>query len=105
VAIILTAVIGLGKSLRSMSETELVQYRRSIGVLFQSGALFNSMTVADNVALPLREHTSLPEETIEIVAGRGFEPPPIPGEIWGNGRLLAPHITGTDGMFVALLEG
>jgi len=49
--------------------------------------------------------TVTPEETIEIVAGRGFEPPPIPGEIWGNGRLLAPHITGTDGMFVALLEG
>ena len=40
---------------------------RSIGVLFQSGALFNSMSVADNVALPLREHTDLPEETIEIM--------------------------------------
>src|SRR5206468_8651026 len=38
-----------------------------IGVLFQSGALYNSMTVADNVALPLREHTDLPEETIEIM--------------------------------------
>ena len=38
-----------------------------IGVLFQSGALFNSMTVADNVALPLREHTDLAEETIEIM--------------------------------------
>ena len=36
-------------------------------MLFQSGALFNSMSVADNVALPLREHTDLPEETIEIM--------------------------------------
>ena len=60
-------VIGLGKSVCSMSDDELAEYRRSIGVLFQSGALFNSMTVADNVALPLREHTDLPEETIEIM--------------------------------------
>jgi len=60
-------VIGLGKSLRSMTVTELDDYRKSIGVLFQSGALFNSMTVADNVALPLREHTDLPEETIQIM--------------------------------------
>jgi phospholipid/cholesterol/gamma-HCH transport system ATP-binding protein len=60
-------VIGLGKSLRSMSATEIDSYRKSIGVLFQSGALFNSMTVAENVALPLREHTDLPEETIQIM--------------------------------------
>ena len=60
-------IIGLGKSLCCMTEPELVQYRKSIGVLFQSGALFNSMTVAENVALPLREHTDLPDETIEII--------------------------------------
>jgi phospholipid/cholesterol/gamma-HCH transport system ATP-binding protein len=60
-------IIGLGKSLTSMTARELTDYRKSIGVLFQSGALFNSMTVADNVALPLREHTDLPEETIEIM--------------------------------------
>src|SRR5438094_5455128 len=52
-------VIGLGKSLSGMSATELDEYRKTIGVLFQSSALFNSMTVADNVALPLREHTDL----------------------------------------------
>jgi phospholipid/cholesterol/gamma-HCH transport system ATP-binding protein len=55
------------KSLRAMSAKELDDYRKSIGVLFQSGALFNSMSVAENVALPLREHTDLPEETIEIM--------------------------------------
>src|SRR3954471_11020435 len=60
-------VIGFGKSLMNMSETELDTYRKSIGVLFQSGALFNSMSVADNVALPLREHTDLSEDTIEIM--------------------------------------
>ena len=60
-------IIALGKCLRTMTADELSNYRKSVGVLFQSGALFNSMTVADNVALPLREHTDLPEETIEIM--------------------------------------
>src|SRR4051794_29066475 len=54
-----------GKNLASMTPEELHDYRKSLGVLFQSGALFNSMSVADNVALPLREHTDLPEDTIE----------------------------------------
>ena len=56
-----------GKNLAKMSPNELHDYRKSLGVLFQSGALFNSMSVADNVALPLREHTDLPEDTIEII--------------------------------------
>ena len=55
------------KNLRSLTPSELDDYRRSIGVLFQSGALFNSMTVFENVALPLREHTDLEEQTIEIM--------------------------------------
>ena len=57
----------LGKRIGAMNDDELDDYRKKIGVLFQSGALFNSMSVADNVALPLREHTDLPEETIEIM--------------------------------------
>lgn len=60
-------IVHSGKSLRQMNGGELDEYRKSIGVLFQSGALFNSMSVAENVALPLREHTDLPEETIEIM--------------------------------------
>jgi phospholipid/cholesterol/gamma-HCH transport system ATP-binding protein len=60
-------IITNGKDLCAMTEAELTDYRKSIGVLFQSGALFNSMTVGQNVALPLREHTDLPEETIEIM--------------------------------------
>lgn len=59
-------VIAFGKSLCNMSPAELDDYRKSVGVLFQSAALFNSMTIADNVALPLREHTDLPEENIDI---------------------------------------
>jgi phospholipid/cholesterol/gamma-HCH transport system ATP-binding protein len=50
-----------------MSPDEVDAYRKTIGVLFQSGALFNSMTVGENVALPLREHTDLPDETIAIM--------------------------------------
>ncbi len=57
----------MGKSLCKLNPTELDDYRKSIGVLFQSGALYNSMSIAENVALPLREHTDLPEETIEIL--------------------------------------
>ena len=57
----------LGKSLSKMTPRELTDYRKSIGVLFQSGALFNSLTVAENVALPLSEHTDLPQETIDIM--------------------------------------
>ncbi|HQY88878.1 MAG TPA: ABC transporter ATP-binding protein [Tepidisphaeraceae bacterium] len=61
-------VICFGKSLNEMTDEELIEYRkRGIGVLFQSGALFNSMNVHDNVALPLREHTDLEESTIDVV--------------------------------------
>lgn len=57
----------MGKCLCKLSQEELDEYRKSIGVLFQSGALYNSMSIGENVALPLREHTDLPEETIEIL--------------------------------------
>src|SRR3954470_3085271 len=60
-------IISIGKSIKNMTDDELADYRKSIGVLFQSGALYNSMSVADNVALPLREHTDLAEETIAIM--------------------------------------
>jgi phospholipid/cholesterol/gamma-HCH transport system ATP-binding protein len=60
-------IIALGKSLRGMNDDELDDYRIKVGVLFQSGALFNSMSVFDNVALPLREHTDLEEDTIGII--------------------------------------
>jgi phospholipid/cholesterol/gamma-HCH transport system ATP-binding protein len=56
-----------GKNVCGMTDAELTEYRKSIGVLFQSGALFNSMTVAENVALPLHEHTDLPPSTIDIM--------------------------------------
>ena len=56
-----------GRDVCAMSPSERDDYRKTIGVLFQSGALFNSMSVGENVALPLREHTDLAPETIEIM--------------------------------------
>lgn len=49
------------------SEDVLDNLRRRMGVLFQSGALFGSMTLGDNVALPLREFTKLDESTVEVL--------------------------------------
>src|ERR1700676_4911135 len=45
----------LGQEVSGMSEQELLRFRRQIGFVFQEGALFDSMTVADNVAYRLRE--------------------------------------------------
>jgi len=56
-----------GKEITGMSERELDELRKRFGILFQSGALFNSLSVGENVALPLREHTNLDEATIEIM--------------------------------------
>jgi phospholipid/cholesterol/gamma-HCH transport system ATP-binding protein len=84
-------IVGLGKSLAKMTTRELTEYRKSIGVLFQSGALYNSMTVGENVALPLREHTDLPDETIEIMVkiklelvGLRKHAEKMPGELSGG---------------------
>ena len=55
-----------GHETATMTEEEWQPVRRRMGVLFQGGALFNSLTVGENVALPLREYTDLPEATIGI---------------------------------------
>lgn len=55
-----------GRNICRMNETELNETRKKFGILFQSGALFNSMTIAENVALPLHEHTELDPEIIDI---------------------------------------
>jgi phospholipid/cholesterol/gamma-HCH transport system ATP-binding protein len=55
-----------GQDLAVLDEEGMNALRRRFGILFQSGALFNSMTIAENVALPLLEHTSLGENIIEI---------------------------------------
>lgn len=57
-----------GQDMGKFNEEDMQSYRRRIGVLFQSGALFNSMTVSENIAVPLRVHTRLAPETIHIMA-------------------------------------
>jgi len=56
-----------GRDIARLPDQELVEIRKRMGVLFQSGALFNSMTVGANVALPLLEHTRLEPSTIQIM--------------------------------------
>ena len=56
-----------GKNLATVSADELDYIRRHMGMSFQGGALFGSMTVGENVALPLREHTKLEDPTIDIM--------------------------------------
>jgi phospholipid/cholesterol/gamma-HCH transport system ATP-binding protein len=57
----------LGHELTEMGEFELYEMSKKIGVAFQGGALFSSMTVGENVMLPLVEHTKLDRETMEIM--------------------------------------
>lgn len=70
-----------GQEVVGLGEKELNEVRKRFGVLFQSGALFDSMTVGENVGLPLREHTKLPDaeirkrvaERLEWVGLKGVE--------------------------------
>ena len=54
----------LGKEMGSLSREELYAQRRRMGMLFQFGALFTDMSVFDNVAFQMREHTDLPEDLV-----------------------------------------
>jgi len=56
-----------GKNFAAISDEERDEIRKHLGMSFQGGALFGSMTVGENVALPLREHTKLEESTVEIM--------------------------------------
>ncbi len=56
-----------GADMALFGPREWRQYRKRIGVLFQGGALFSSLSVRDNLAVPLRVHTRLAETTIRIV--------------------------------------
>ncbi len=56
-----------GVNTAKISEREMDAIRKKIGMSFQGSALFGSLTVGENVALPLREHTDLEDSTIEIM--------------------------------------
>ncbi len=87
----------LGKKIENISEKEAQELRRKWGVLFQFGALFSSLTLAENIALALREYSTLSESMIqEIVAFKldlvGLKPSDAflyPSEISGGMRKKA----------------
>ncbi|MCC6897865.1 MAG: ATP-binding cassette domain-containing protein [Polyangiaceae bacterium] len=70
-----------GRDIFAMSDLELQEFRKQIGMLFQNNALFDFMTVADNIAFPLRRLFDLPEEEVrqrvaerlQVVSLPGFE--------------------------------
>jgi phospholipid/cholesterol/gamma-HCH transport system ATP-binding protein len=71
----------MGKDIANLGEEELDAVKKKFGMLFQSGALFDSLNVKENVAMPLRENTKLDDNIIsivvkmklELVGLRGFE--------------------------------
>ena len=87
----------LGTDVWSASQDELARLRRRFGMMFQDGALFSSLTVAENVATPIREHTDTPEALIpELVQLRislaGLPPEAgakMPSELSGGMRKRA----------------
>ena len=62
-----------GEDITDLPEEELFRIRLKMGMLFQSGALFDSMTVFENVAFPLREHTRLSEDEIVRIVNEKLE--------------------------------
>lgn len=55
-----------GRDTAALDTAGMNEVRKRFGILFQSGALFNSMTLAENVALPIQEHTDIGQELIDI---------------------------------------
>ncbi len=90
------SVVISGTDIASCPEKELYEIRKLFGVLFQDGAMFGSMTLYDNVAFPLREHTKKSEsqvrdvvmEKMDLVGLLGSEDK-LPGEISGGMRKRA----------------
>ena len=85
-----------GKDVPNLSEHELYETRKLFGVLFQDGALFGSMTIYDNVAFPLREHTNKSEQEIKRIVSEKLEmtglkgaEQKLPGQISGGMRKRA----------------
>ena len=69
----------MGQAISHMQEAELDKLRMNMGMVFQYSALFDSMTVGENVAFGLREHTDLSEEKIQTIVARKLEQVGLPG--------------------------
>lgn len=62
-----------GQDITEMRERDLIDLRRTIGFAFQFSALFDSLSIGENVALPLREHTKMPDAEIRKVVAETLE--------------------------------
>jgi phospholipid/cholesterol/gamma-HCH transport system ATP-binding protein len=80
----------MGQDMAELDALERLELRRKIGVAFQFGALFTSMSVAENVKLPLRELTHLDENTMDIMARLKLE---VVG-LSGSGNLMPAELSG-----------
>ena len=80
----------LGQDITTATAAEMHALRRNMGVSFQGGALFGSMSVLENVMLPLREHTALDEQTMAIMARMKLEVV----SLGGLGHLLPSQLSG-----------
>jgi phospholipid/cholesterol/gamma-HCH transport system ATP-binding protein len=80
-------IVVRGQSVPSLTMPQLLALRRKIGVLFQDGALFGSMSVFDNVAFPLRQHTDLSEA--QIAEGLADAMDDAPSQLSGGMRKRA----------------
>jgi phospholipid/cholesterol/gamma-HCH transport system ATP-binding protein len=80
----------LGRDIAGLTPMEMIGLRRHMGVAFQSGALFSSLSVAENIMLPLREHADLEEKTMEIIARLKLEVVSLAG----FGNLMPAELSG-----------
>jgi phospholipid/cholesterol/gamma-HCH transport system ATP-binding protein len=88
------AIVLFGRHIEHLSEEELLPIRRRLGYVFQGAALFDSLTVEENVAFPLREHTDLSEgetrqRAIHFLSLVGLDEkvlPQLPAELSGGMR-------------------
>ena len=107
-SVLLKAILGIikpaagkidiwGQDQAELSSNELIQERRRLGVLFQDGALFSSLSVAGNVQVPLREHFNMSQQLMDEISAikismAGLPPdaaPKIPASLSGGMRKRA----------------
>ena len=88
-----------GRDMRTLRRSDLYELRKRMGMLFQNGALLTDLSVFENVAFPLREHTDLPERLIRVIVltklqavGLRGAAELMPSELSGGmGRRVAPR--------------
>ncbi len=73
-----------GRSLPRMRDRELAHLRTRYGFVFQGAALFDSLTIADNIAFPLREHTRIPESEVRRIVAALVDEVGLPRTVLGK---------------------